>query len=103
MEMMMTYDAAKRMAVDLIDDFTPLHVMQEYGTKYKASTKLSRLGISPPIAASMPPRVNKVLRARYPNAVNIGSLDMVGVSTIGEFIILFCTHARERIPVGEPT
>lgn len=99
----MTYANAKNLAIDLVDDFTKGDVVKEYGKKYKASTKFDKLGISPPVAASMPTRVNKVLTANYPAASNIGSLDMVGVGTIGDFILLFCDHAGEPVPVGEPT
>lgn len=99
----MTYMTAKKLAIDLVDDFTKLDVAKDYGGKFKASTKFDKLGISPPVAAAMPPRVNKILKGNYPNPSNIGSLDMVGVGTIGDFILLFCDHANEPVPVGEPT
>jgi hypothetical protein len=99
----MSYAKAKKLAIDLVDDFSKLDVVQDYGSKYKASTKFDKLGISAPVAASMPHRVNKVLKANYHYTTNVGSLDMVGVGTIGDFILLFCDHAGEQIPVGEPT
>ena len=99
----MTYKKAKLLAIDLTDDFSKLDIVQNYGKTYRASTKFERIGISAPVAASMPPRVNKVLKANYPAASNIGTLDMVGVGTIGDFINLFCAHAGESVPPGEPT
>jgi hypothetical protein len=99
----MTYLAAKGLAIDLVDDFTNFDVAEQYGKKFRASTKLERLGISAPIAAAMPARVNKVLRANYPAASHIGTLDMVRVGTIGDFVLLFCDHAAEEVPEGEPT
>lgn len=99
----MSYTKAKSLAIDLVDDFTKQDVAALYGTKFKAATKFEKLGISPPIAAAMPVRINKVMKANYTNGKNIGALDMAGVGTIGDFITLFCACAQEPVPVGEPT
>jgi hypothetical protein len=99
----MTYSEAKDLAIDLVDDFTKFDVAKDYGKKFDARTKFEKLGISAPIAATMPHRVNKVLRAKYSDAANIGALDMVNVGTIGDFIQLFCDHAGQAVPKGEPT
>jgi len=98
----MNYVQAKALAIDVIDDFTKLDVQSGYGTKYKAATKLDAVGIVDVIRAVMPHRTNKVFSNASTKWSNVGSIDLVQCSTIGDFIKLVCGHAFIAIPAGEP-
>ena len=102
-----TYDQVKAAVIDVIDDFTKKDVTANYapnGDKlYDAKTTLESLKINGPIRASMPHRFNKAIAPLCKTWKNTGTLEMVGLKTIGDAITLACALGRVSIPKGEPT
>jgi hypothetical protein len=98
----MNYTSAKGNAIDVVDDFTKLDVVANYGGKFTAKTKLDSIGIPDVVRAVMPPRTNKVFRKLVQPWVNVGTVELVQCSSIGDFIKLVCGKAGISIPMGEP-
>ncbi|RUR67522.1 hypothetical protein EJP67_10695 [Variovorax guangxiensis] len=97
------YQALKRTVIDVADDFSSLDIVAGYGSKYAASTKLGKIGISDPVLAVMPPRFNKVMRNLVGGSWRrVGSIDLVACETIGDLILLACRQSGATVPPNEP-
>jgi hypothetical protein len=105
--MSFTYEDVKAAVLSVIDDFTEVDVVANYGKggpgSINAKTKLSKIGITDPVLAIMPIRFNKVLKALCKaNWNRVGSLDLVQKETIAEIILLACQQSGIGAPPGEP-
>ena len=99
-----SYATVKEAVIDVVDDFTPLEILKDYGVKYSATTKLEKIGIGAPSLAVMPPRFNKRLREVTGAAWHpVGPIDLVAQATIGQLIIVACGQSGTAVPDGEPT
>ena len=100
---MMAYTKLKKLAVDVIDDFTDLDILAHYGDTYNAKTLLDNIQITAPVRSVMSPRVNKVFaKANGSTWKGIRPVDSVKCKTIGDFIKLVAKNAQETVPAGEP-
>ncbi len=99
----MNYKTAKKLAIEIVDDFSPLDITQNYGSAFDAKTLLDDIGLPAPVRAAMPPRTNKVFDALAKPWKLVGSVDCVKCTTIGAYIKLCCKNASVAIPAGEPT
>lgn len=101
--MALTYPQIKRLAVDLIDDFSKFDIVASYGTTFTAKTKLDDIEITAPIRAVMIVRVNKVISEKAGTAWrDVRPVDTVKCTTIGDFLKLLCRNAGVAILPGEP-
>lgn len=102
--MAIAYSKVKSAVIDIIDDFSVLDINVDYGSKYKSSTKLTKIGINVPILAVMPPRFNKVMRALAGTTWRaVGPIDLVPCESIGDLIFLACGQSGALLPQGEPS
>lgn len=98
----MKYAVLKQLAIEIIDDFSPLDIALNYGGAFDAKTALDDIGLPAPVRAAMPPRTNKVF-GRPPGPWKlVGSVDCVKCTTIGAFIKLCAKNAAVTLPAGEP-
>jgi hypothetical protein len=105
-----SYAKLKKLAVDVVDDFTKLDIVAGYfpsmgqTAKFNAKTKLDTIEITAPVRSVMPPRVNKVMAKEFGDDwSDVSAFETVKLSTIGDLIKLCAKHAQETIPAGEPT
>jgi hypothetical protein len=103
-----SYAVVKAAVIDVVDDFTEKDVAANYAPKgvkqYSAKTKLASLGINGPMLAAMPVRFNKALSKVVGSGwTPVGTLDLVGQTTIGHLILLACAAGEIKVPYGEPT
>jgi hypothetical protein len=106
----MAYRTLKRVAIDVIDDFSDLDVNGGYfppqGTsaRYTAKTKLDSVKVTTPVRSVMPPKFNKEFSKLYGSAwSDVSAFETVKLKTIGDAIKLCAEHAGETVPTGEPT
>ena len=102
---MTTYLDIKMAVLDVIDDFAKRDDIQTfYGSRYTSKTKLDSIGLTDPVRAIMPKRVNKVMRGLAGVKWKpLGSIDLVSTKTISELIVAVCGQAGVSPPSGEPT
>jgi hypothetical protein len=99
----MSYPVLKKLAIDLVDDFTALDIAINYGQQYSATTKLDTINITAPVKSVMPPRTNKVMGEKYTNDWKlVRDIDIVKCKTIGDFIKLLAKNAKVLLADGEP-
>lgn len=100
----MSYQRLKELALQTIDRFSDYDIVLNYGTTYNANSKLDSIKVTAPYRAIMPPRVNEVFYAEYPdNWKGVRSIDTQKCESIGDFIKLIAKCSKVDIPNGEPT
>ncbi len=106
----MAYDTLKKLAVDVVDDFSSMDIAAGYfpprngAARYNAKTKLDTIELTAPVRSVMPPRINKVMAKAYGSAwSDVSAYETVKLASIGDTIKLCAKHAGEAIPSGEPT
>jgi hypothetical protein len=104
---MASYAAVKASVIDVVDDFTKKDVVANYAPagagNFSAKTKLISLAINDILLAGMTIRFNKALGKVCGAAWNdVGSFDLVKLTTIGQLIELACAKSGTKIPPTEP-
>ena len=98
------YDLKKEI-INLIDDESVNYdVVEGYGKDFNKNTLLNDIGLTPSVRAGMPKKLNKLMRKLIGNSWRIvGPIDLIEISTIGDFIRLVCGQSGIALPAGEPS
>lgn len=93
---MKAYTKLKKLAVDVIDDFTDLDILSHYGDIHNAKTLLDNIQITAPVRPFMSPRANNVFaKANGSTWKCIRPVGSMKCNTIGDFIKLVAKNAQE--------
>ncbi|OEY92165.1 hypothetical protein BJD20_09685 [Acinetobacter proteolyticus] len=101
---MVSYHILKKKVIDLIDDqATKYDVLLGYGSNFSANTSLDEIGVTAPVRAHMPKSFNKAMKNLVGDTwQDVGTITLVQMDTIGDFILLACGQSGIPRPAGEP-